>query len=54
MAEKRLGAAMKAAQKFPKMKAVYSNEGCTGKVPAMKVGQKRLLEKPGSDTMKKT
>ena len=40
--KKRLGAAMKAAQKFPKKKAVYSNESCTGKVPAMKAGQKRL------------
>ena len=45
MAEKRLGETMKTAQKFPKMKGVYSNEGCTGKVPAMKVGQKRLSEK---------
>ena len=45
MAKKRLGAAMKVAHKFPKMKVVYSNEGCTGKVPAMKAGHKRLLEK---------
>ena len=45
MTEKRLGAAMKAAQKFPKMKVVYSNEGCTGKVLVMKAGQKRLSEK---------
>ena len=42
MAEKRLGAAMKVAQKFPKMKVVYNNEGCTGKVPTMKAGKKRL------------
>ena len=27
------------------MKVVYNNEGCTGKVLAMKVGQKRLSEK---------
>ena len=45
MAKKRLGAAMKATEKFPKMKAVYINEGYTVKVPTMKVGQKRLLEK---------
>ena len=54
MAEKRLGATMKAAQKFPKMKAVYNNEGCIGKVPSMKAGQKRLSENQGSDTIKKT
>ena len=29
--KKRLGAAMKVAQKFQKMKAVYSNKGCIGK-----------------------
>ena len=45
MAEKMLGATMKATQKFPKMKAVYNNEGCIGKVLAMKAGQKRLSEK---------
>ena len=45
MAEKRLDAAMKATQKFPKMKVVYNNEGCTGKALVMKVGQKRLSEK---------
>ena len=45
MVEKRLGATVKATQKFPKMKAVYNNEGCTGKVPTMKAGQQRLLEK---------
>ena len=36
MAKKRLGATMKAAQKFPKTKVVYNNEGCTGKVLTMK------------------
>ena len=45
MAEKRLGVAMKAAQKFPKIKVVYSNEVCTGNVSTMKARQKRLLEK---------
>ena len=45
MAEKGLGAAMKATQKFPKMNVVYNNEGRTRKVPAMKAGQKRLSEK---------
>ena len=54
MAEERLGATMKAAWKFPKMKAVYSNEGCIGKVPTMKVGHKRFSEKLRLYTMKKT
>ena len=35
------------------MKAVYSNEGYTRKVRAMKARQKRLSKKPSSD-MKKT
>ena len=45
MVEKRLGVAMKAALKFPKIKDVYNNEGCIGKVLTMKAGQKRLSKK---------
>ena len=45
MAEKRLGAAMKAAQKFPKMKDVYNNEGCTGKGPRNEGWTKKALRK---------
>ena len=45
MVEKRLGVAMKAVQKFPKMKVVNNNEGYIRKVPTIKAEQKRLSKK---------
>ena len=54
MAEKRLGAAMKVAQKFPKVKVVYYNGGYIGKVPAMRVAQERSHEGWTEKALRKT